>query len=150
MFICPESAYILMSGAEVAAYLGLVDVSIRGISSIHKAASDWKHAPKTIQGLAKESSTLQQTLSELANLQKVDGETVEIAERIGLTKAVTACEDHCTTLEEYISRWTSSTSKYRIKARLHYIFHRSELMGLLADIQTAKQTTILSVLVAQL
>ncbi|KAF1955324.1 hypothetical protein CC80DRAFT_493226 [Byssothecium circinans] len=139
-----------MSGAEVAAYIGLLDISARGISSISKAASDWKHAPRTIEALAKETSTLQRNLSELAKLQRANGETRAIAERIGLSGAVAACEDHCARLETHFSRWKSSTSKYRIKARFHYISHRSELASLLTEIQTAKQTTILSVLVAQL
>ncbi|KAF2258887.1 hypothetical protein CC78DRAFT_621460 [Lojkania enalia] len=139
-----------MSGAEVAAYIGLLDVSVRGISSINKAASDWKHAPRTIEALAKETLTLQRNLSELAKLQRVNGETRAIAERIGLSRAVAACEDHCASLDKHFSQWKLSTSKYRIKARIHYISHRNELASLLAEIQSAKQTTILSVLVAQL
>jgi len=134
-----------------AASIGVADVSVRSISACYQAVVEWKNAPKRIESITRELELLKSSITNLAALQKTgESNARSIGERIGIPQAVGICNDRCAQLEPYLSKWATSPSKHRIRARLDYLLHRNDIESVLAEVQTAKITIILTVLITNL
>jgi hypothetical protein len=146
----PSLPHSSMSGFEtIAAIIGVADVSFRCISSLYNAISDLQDVPKEIESLKNETAALQECLSQLAFLEKADDETRAIIQKFGLPTAVTNCGQACGQLLNHISNWISSP-KQSISAKIRFLTNKKKIRSVLDDINTAKQTTILTVVVTSL
>ena len=140
-----------MSGLqELAAIIGLAETAFRSISSLYSFLKDLEHAPKEIESLLSETLALNGTLSALLDaLAGADSCIGSVAQRIGLPRAIDRCAEACNQLQVRLSRWTRAKD-YSWVARVHFRRHKKAIEGVVADINVAKQTTILTVVVTQL
>lgn len=140
-----------MSGLqELAAIIGIAETAFRSISSLYCFLKDLEHAPKEIESLLSEAYALNGTLSALLEaLASADICTRSVALRIGLPRAIERCGQACKQLETRLSRWIQ-VKDYSWVARVQIRRHKKEIESVVADINVAKQTTILTVVVTQL
>lgn len=141
----------LMTGLEsVAAALGIVDVGLRSVSLLYDSIKELRSAPKVIAGLKKEIEALGKCLTGLEELLKPADDSINaLVQRFGLPEAVKSCADACNILHEYISK-RATTQDLSIRARLHFLVRRKDIMEAVGDISTAKGTTTLTVAMATL
>ena len=139
-----------MSGLqEIAAILGIAETGFRAISRLYEFVMDLQHAPLEIENIRLETSMLQRTLSVLSSLAEEDVDVHRFARRIGLPCAVDRCGHACDRLYMDLTRWTQR-GKHSWVARVQFRLHKKAIEGVMNDINVAKQTTILTVVVTQL
>lgn len=139
-----------MSGLqEIAAIIGVAEVSFRSICSLYEFFKDLKNVPKEIEAIRGETFALQQCLSELRYLQDVDEKIHAAVRRTGLSQAVTNCGEACAKLYELLYKW-AATSKYNLLDRIQFRWDRKVINNVITQISNVKQTAILSVVVTQM
>ena len=139
-----------MSGLqEIAAIVGIAELSIRSISSLYEFVSSLKHVPKELRRLQSEISTLVQSFSALDYLDSADSETKAIVQRVGLPAAIASCGGACQALQQDLLKWTKA-GQQSLTSRIQVRLHKKAIESLLAHIDFAKQTTILCVVITQL
>ena len=139
-----------MSGfQEIAAIIGIAELSFRSISSLYDFVSGLKYVPKELERIQSETSILVQSLSALEFLSSADSDTHAIVERVGLPRAVANCGDACQTLHNALAKWNKPGQR-SVASKVQYRLHRKTIDAVLAQISFAKQTTILCVVITQL
>lgn len=139
-----------MSGLqEVAAIIGIAELSLRSISALYDLVGELKTVPQEIARIQNESSTLTQSLLALEHIIADNGEAKAIVQRIGLPTAIRNCGEACERLRDDIVRWTSSGG-HSVRSKLQFRLHKKTIHNTLAQISFAKQTTILCVTITQL
>ncbi|KAF2655747.1 hypothetical protein K491DRAFT_778558 [Lophiostoma macrostomum CBS 122681] len=135
-----------MSGFEVlAAALGTVDVGLRSISLLYDSIKDLKSAPKEITRLRADLEGLQICLSGLDTLlQSANNATSALVRRFGLPEAAKSCSAACAALHQAIPRPSTTC------ARFYFFARKREIVSVMENIAKAKQTTILTAVVAGL
>ena len=139
-----------MSGLqEVAAIVGIAEVSFRSILSLYEFVRELKHVPKEIERLRSEMSILTRSLSALSSFLVADSDAQSICQKIGLQEAIARCSEACRSLQEDLERWILPGGR-TLRTKIQFRLHRKAIDAVLAQISFAKQTTILSVVVTQL
>ncbi|KAF2189150.1 hypothetical protein K469DRAFT_701733 [Zopfia rhizophila CBS 207.26] len=130
-----------MPGLEsLAAALGIVDVGLRSVSLLYDSIKELKSTPKVIAGLKDEIEALRKCLSGLEELLKPADDSIRaLVQRFGLPEAAKSCADACSILHQDISK-RATTQKLSIRARLHFLARRKDIMSVVEDISTAKET----------
>lgn len=135
---------------SIAAALGIVDVGLRSVSLLYDSIKELRSVPKVIAGLKEEIEALSKCLAGLEELLRPADDSVNaLTQRFGLPEAVKTCATACSVLHHYISKSTT-TQELSIRARLHFLVRRKDIMGAVDDISTAKGTTTLTVTMATL
>jgi hypothetical protein len=143
-------ACFAMSGFEtIAALIGVADVSVRSISALYNAIQDIRSAPKEIESLAAELHVLQQCLFQLRFLEKADSNTRAATRDFGLPTAIRLCGEACAALHRHLPEPKSNRS-LTLHSRIRFYFSKTEIRNVLENINSAKQTTILTVVTTQL
>lgn len=135
-----------MTGLEsLAAVLGIADVGLRSVSLLYDFIQELRSIPKVIARLKKEIKALGKCLVGLEELLKPAHDSINaIVQRFGLPEAVKSCADACSILHHYISKG-GATQKLSIRARLHLLIRRKDIMGACDNVSTAKETATLTV-----
>lgn len=134
---------------EVAAILGMAEVGLRSISCLYNLVKGLQNVPVEIETIRVEILTLDRTLSMLASLTRTNDDLLQCADRVGLPDAVNRCGRACDRLRMELDS-CAHYGKHSMFTRLQFRVHRKSIECVLADINIAKQTTTLTVVVTQL
>ena len=140
-----------MSGLqELAAIIGITEAAFRSISSLYSFVKDLQNAPREIQTLRDETSSLNQSLLTLLKaVSRADIDVQTIAGDIGLPNAIHRCGKACVQLQSQLHAWTQSGPD-ALLARLQFRRHKKDIQSVVTEINAAKQTAILTVVITQL
>lgn len=140
-----------MSGLqEIAAIIGITEAAFRSISSLYNFVKDLQNAPREIQILREETACLNQSLFTLLKAySSADIDIQAIASDIGLPNAIHRCGKACAELQRKLHVWTQSVLDTWL-AKLQFRRHKKDIRSVVAEIDAAKQTTILTVVITQL
>ena len=139
-----------MSGLqEIAAIVGIGESAFRSISALYNFLRSLHHAPADIANLQVQIAILEEILTALSAIEGLDGRTEELFEQIGLPQALYSCGQACNRLHNDLNKWTKS-GKETWTTKIQFRWHRKSVDTTLAEIRSAKETTLLAVVVTQL
>jgi hypothetical protein len=96
-----------------------------------------------------EISGLQNCLPQLKNLSTKDEKALSVIKSFGLQDIVEACAEACETLRAIIKKRANSVP-HDWWLKLQFVLNAKEIQRARDNVNTAKQTTILAVVVTQL
>jgi hypothetical protein len=139
-----------MSGLEsVAAIIGITDAAFRSISLLYESFEDLKTAPREVQSLKRELGTLQHCLTQLKHLSTRDEKALSVIKGFGLQEVLELCAQACEPLRAITRNWsTSVVQEWRL--RFQFVLNKKEIQRARDNVNSAKQTTILAVVITQL
>ena len=139
-----------MSGLEsVAAIIGITDTAFRSIFLLYECFEDLKTVPREVQSLKRELGSLQHCLTQLKYLSTKDEKALSVIKGFGLQETLENCAEACEPLRAITEKWsTSVTQEWRL--RLQFVVNKKEIQRARDNVSSAKQTTILAVVITQL
>lgn len=141
-----------MSGLqEIAAIIGVAEVSIRGISRLHKLLKDLKNAPKEIETLREETSGLYQTLSALQGLiEKSNVDDIgPLAQELRLISSLNRCGQACTKLQSSLPP-INATEARTLLGRVKSFRRKKSIENVVDEIQRTQKIVLLTISVTNL